>query len=158
MNNLWRTDRPSFWSHGIIAPSLRSDSIHTAFVFLPDLNVLASAEVLCKSRFADCESLASATFGLDSKFQRIEECGFQGSGLTVVHVPVSVEMLLKFCFSDCESLTSIIFEPHSKLCEAAVDSFEDLRVCVRLSIRHRCTNDIRQSFRGRSRAFFRDGR
>jgi hypothetical protein len=95
----------SFLPRWLLSIRLRDATIH----------VPASAEVLCKSRFADCESLASMTFDVDSKLQRIDECVCQGSGLTVVHVTRSFEMHSKFCFSGCASPTSMTFEPHAEM-------------------------------------------
>jgi predicted DsbA family dithiol-disulfide isomerase len=90
---------------------------------LTAIHIPASVEVLCNHCFWNCNSLASVTFELDSKLQRIEESAFEESGLTAIHIPAFVEVLCKQCFSKCNSLASVTFESDSKLHEVAADTF-----------------------------------
>jgi hypothetical protein len=64
----------------------------------------SSIELLCEFCFYNCRSLASVTFELDSKLQRIDESTFAESGLIAIQVPASVELLCRFYFCDCFAL------------------------------------------------------
>jgi hypothetical protein len=91
---------------------------------LQTIEIPSSVEVVCKSCFSRCKSLASVTFESNSKLQRIEESAFAESSLRTIQVPASVEVLGKHSFFKCKPLTSVTFEAYSKLREVGADCFE----------------------------------
>jgi hypothetical protein len=74
----------------------------------------SSVETLESKCFADCESLSSITFELNSRLTIIESKAFSDLSFQSMVIPMNIEILGSKCFSRCYSLSSITFGPDSK--------------------------------------------
>jgi hypothetical protein len=75
---------------------------------------VAAVELVCESCFAQCTSLMSIMFAIESKLSRLEKRAFHGTGVGAVAFPESLDVICESCFSECKKLASVTFAVASK--------------------------------------------
>jgi hypothetical protein len=80
-----------------------------------EIHLDSQIEMIRTGGFYGHETLATVTFGFDSRLRIIEHHAFFTSGLRSICIPRTVEVIGREAFSCCGQLTSVVFESDSRL-------------------------------------------